>query len=86
MQVVGAQNDMVTIGLDGASWLHQSEINAPHEANFLRLDSSKIKKVLDWKPKWNVNTAIEKTVEWTKEWKENNNISDIMDKQIRQYI
>lgn len=71
---------------DGASWLHQSEINAPHEANFLRLDSSKIKKVLDWKPKWNVNTAIEKTVEWTKEWKENNNISDIMDKQIRQYI
>lgn len=70
---------------DGASWLHQSEINAPHEANFLRLDSSKIKKVLGWKPKWNVNTAIEKTVEWTKAWKENNNMSDIMDKQIRQY-
>ena len=70
---------------DGASWLHQSEINAPHEANFLRLDSSKIKKVLGWKPKWNVNIAIEKTVEWTKAWKENNNMSDIMDKQIRQY-
>lgn len=71
---------------DGVSWLHQSEINAPHEANFLRLDSSKIKKVLDWKPKWNVNIAIEKTIEWTKEWKENNNISDTMDKQIKQYI
>ena len=70
---------------DGASWLHQSETNAPHEANFLRLDSSKIKKVLDWKPKWNVNTAIEKTVEWTKEWKENNNMSDIMNSQIEQY-
>lgn len=70
---------------DGASWLHQSETNAPHEANFLRLDSSKIKKVLGWKPKWNVNTAIEKTVEWTKEWKENNNMSDIMYSQIEQY-
>ena len=70
---------------DGASWLHQSETNAPHEANFLRLDSSKIKKVLDWKPKWNVNTAIEKTVEWTKEWKENNNMSDIINSQIEQY-
>lgn len=71
---------------DGASWLHQSEINAPHEANFLRLDSSKIKKVLDWKPKWNVNTAIEKTVEWTKAWKENNNMSDIINSQIKEYI
>ena len=71
---------------DGASWLHQSEINAPHEANFLRLDSSKIKKVLGWKPKWNVNTAIEKTVEWTKAWKENNNMSDIMNSQIKEYI
>lgn len=71
---------------DGASWLHQSEINAPHEANFLRLDSSKIKKVLGWKPKWNVNTAIEKTVEWTKAWKENNNMSDIINSQIKEYI
>ena len=70
---------------DGASWLHQSEINAPHEANFLRLDSSKIKKVLGWKPKWNVNIAIEKTVEWTKAMILDENISQIMISQIEQY-
>lgn len=40
----------------------------PHEADFLKLDCSKLKKTFDWKPRWNITASIEKTVEWTKEW------------------
>ncbi len=36
----------------------------PHEANFLRLDCSKLKSTFRWQPVWNIRDAIEKTVEW----------------------
>lgn len=37
----------------------------PHEANFLKLDSSKLKKTFGWHPVWNVECAMEKVAEWT---------------------
>jgi CDP-glucose 4,6-dehydratase len=46
-------------------WTTQ-EGNNPHEANFLKLDCSKAKAVLGWKPCWNIKTAIEKTVEFAR--------------------
>jgi CDP-glucose 4,6-dehydratase len=44
-----------------ASWETQSD-GGPHEANFLKLDCSKAKAVLGWKPRWDIQTAVEKTV------------------------
>ena len=38
----------------------------PHEANFLKLDCSKLKSTFGWKPRWNLDTAMEKVVEWSK--------------------
>lgn len=67
-------------------WINKSEMNAPHEANFLKLNSSKIKKVFNWKPKWNIDTAIEKTVEWTKNYKDNNDMAICTDKQIEEFF
>ena len=52
---------------NGAEWTSQND-GGPHEANFLRLDCSRLKTVFGWKPKWDVRTAIAKTVEWVKEW------------------
>lgn len=46
-----------------ASWEHVRG-NHLHEAFFLRLDCSKAKKQLEWKPFFNLKTALEKTVEW----------------------
>ena len=66
--------------------LFVSEANAVHEANFLKLDCSKIKSAFGWKPHWRVSTAIEKTVEWSKVWLSNGNIRECMDKQIEDYI
>jgi CDP-glucose 4,6-dehydratase len=39
---------------------------ALHETRVLRLDSSKAKTLLGWKPRWDVRTALSKTVEWHK--------------------
>lgn len=37
---------------------------APHEAALLRLDSSKARSRLGWKPRWNAQTAILRTIQW----------------------
>ncbi len=58
----------------------------PHEANILKLDCSKIKKTLGWRPRWNVETAIEKIVEWNSEYLFNGNILACMDRQISDFI
>lgn len=58
----------------------------PHEANFLKLDCSKAKKVFDWHPVWDVETAMEKIVEWTKVWKEGGNTAECMDAQISAFL
>lgn len=58
----------------------------PHEANFLKLDCSKLKNTFDWKPGWNVETAMEKIMEWTKAYLEGGNISECMDEQIDEFL
>lgn len=61
-------------------------MGGPHEANFLKLDCSKIKATFGWKPKWNVEKAIEKTVEWSKCYLEKNDINECMDRQISEFF
>lgn len=68
----------------GLSWINQYD-GGPHEANFLKLDCSRMKKIFNWEPRWNIETAIDKTVEWTKVFIEKGNIPKIMDKQIEQF-
>jgi len=70
---------------DGLIW-ESKYVDGPHEANFLKLDCSKIKSVLGWNPKWNIETAVEKTVEWTKVYLAKGNIPEIMNKQIDEYF
>ncbi|MDR0835728.1 MAG: CDP-glucose 4,6-dehydratase, partial [Tannerella sp.] len=48
-----------------ASWQTQND-GGPHEANFLKLDCSKSKNVLEWKPYWTIQTAVEKAVAFAK--------------------
>lgn len=71
---------------EGASWKNVAEANAPHEANFLKLDCSKIKSALKWKPRWHITDAVEKTVEWSKVYLSGGDVSKIMEKQIREYM
>jgi len=39
-----------------------------HEATQLKLDISKAKSRLGWRPRWTINTALEKVVEWHQAW------------------
>lgn len=54
----------------------------PHEANYLSLDCSKIAKILEWEPKWNVAQSLDNIVEWYETYFENENINFVMQKQI----
>ena len=38
----------------------------PAEARFLRLDSSRARERLGWRPRWNLERALESIVEWTR--------------------
>jgi CDP-glucose 4,6-dehydratase len=58
----------------------------PHEANFLKLDCSKLKTTFGWKPHWNLDEAIEKVVEWSKCWLDGGDIRACMDKEIKEFL
>lgn len=60
--------------------------NGPHEANFLKLDCSKLKSTFGWKPTWNLESAVEKVVEWSKAYRDNKDILSVMDQQINEFI
>ena len=66
-------------------WLNQYD-GGPHEANFLKLDCSKLKRNLKWKPRWNVETAVEKIIEWSLAYYSKEDVSECMRKQIRSFI
>lgn len=71
---------------NGASWKNVAEANAPHEANFLKLDCSKIKRAINWAPRWHITDAIEKVVEWSKAYIGGENVNSVMEKQIKEYL
>ena len=65
-------------------WVDQYD-GGPHEANFLKLDCSKMKKTFDWKPKWNVEQTMEKLVEWYYRFNMNENIMECLEEQIDEF-
>lgn len=62
-------------------WIDQYD-GGPHEANFLKLDCSKLKRTFGWSPKWKVETAVEKVIEWTDVYFQNGDVSACMKRQI----
>lgn len=74
-----------TLTKQEVKWVQQGD-GGPHEANFLKLDCSKIKNELGWSPKWNYKKMMEKTVEWMQAYVNEDDISEVMKKQIYEYI
>ena len=70
---------------EGLKWINKYD-GGPHEANFLKLDCSKLKTTFDWHPHWNLETAIEKVVEWSKAWVAGEDVRPVMDKQIKVFL
>ena len=70
---------------ENMKWINQYD-GGPHEANFLKLDCSKLKTTFSWKPRWNVAEALDKVCEWTKVYFAQGDIPACMDKQIAEYL
>ncbi len=85
--------DLVTLfcqkwnGMTGnaAEWINQYD-GGPHEAGFLKLDCSKLKKTFGWKPHWSVETAMEKIVEWSWCYLNDGDVADCMNAQIAAFL
>lgn len=70
---------------DGLKWINKYD-GGPHEANFLKLDCSKLKSTFGWKPRWDLETAIEKVVEWSKCRIEGQDIRACMGSEINEFL
>lgn len=70
---------------EGIKWVNKYD-GGPHEASFLKLDCSKLKAVLGWTPRWNLEEAMERVVEWSKIWLAGGDVKTCMDKQIAEFL
>ncbi|MDD6071792.1 MAG: CDP-glucose 4,6-dehydratase [Clostridiales bacterium] len=69
-----------------AKWENQAEADAPHEANFLKLDCSKVKAIFGWKPRWHMEECMKMTIQFSKVWLANGDIPAEMDKEIKDFL
>lgn len=84
--------DLVTLFCDiwnkktGGSikWVDQYD-GGPHEANFLKLDCSKLKTTFGWEPRWDVRTTMEKIVEWSDAYLHGGDYVGVMKRQIEEF-
>ena len=84
--------DLVTLFCDtwnkktGGSikWVDQYD-GGPHEANFLKLDCSKLKTTFGWEPRWDVRTTLEKIVEWSDAYLHGGDYVGVMKRQIEEF-
>ncbi len=82
----GALVDMFVKKWGGSlKWVNQSD-GGPHEANFLKLDCSKLKNKFGWAPHWNLEQALDKVVEWSKCWIQEDDIRNCMDREISEFF
>lgn len=69
-----------------AKWENQIEVDAPHEANFLKLDCSKVKATFGWQPRWHMDECMEMVCQFSKVWLSGGDIPAEMDKEINLFM
>ena len=83
--VITVVQKMVELWGEDASWI-LDDGGYPSEANYLKLDCSKAHTKLLWRPKWNLNMALEKVIEWNKETNDNGKYRRCCVQQIDEYM
>ena len=56
------------------------------ETKVLKLDNTKAKRLLKWKPKWKIKVTVDKIVEWNSFKKKKKPVREICEKQIEDYL
>ena len=75
---------LVSIWGEGASWVRDTAPSV-HEANSLRLDSSKAHAELGWQPSLNTETALEWTLDWYRCWQHGDDMAKVSLAQIARF-
>jgi CDP-glucose 4,6-dehydratase len=70
---------------ENIKWINKYD-GGPYEAGFLKLDCSKAKQLLLWKPRWDIEKAIEMIIEWTKSYYNKKEVIKVTEKQIINYF
>ena len=83
-RTVGWIVEYLVASTPGASWQLDTKVQL-HEANHLKLDSSKAQTQLGWKARWKLQTALEKTLEWHTCWRQGENMYQRTLEQITTY-
>jgi CDP-glucose 4,6-dehydratase len=68
-----------------AAWEKDGSV-VPYEAQLLKLNCSKAKANLDWKPRWNVEEAVKKILEWQRAYRSMQDMKAFSLSQIQSYI
>lgn len=71
---------------EGAAWENRAEADAPHEANFLKLDCSKVKATFGWKPRWHIAECMEMVCRFSKVWLGGGDVPAEMDREIAEFL
>ena len=58
----------------------------PYETKHLRLDITKAKRKLSWKPKWNIDIALNKIVDWIEVYQKRQDIRQLCIEQIKDFM
>lgn len=67
------------------SW-HSVQKVGPKEAGFLTLNCDKLKKALGWRPIWTMDETMDMIVEYSKAYQKGQDVSLIMDEQIKKML
>jgi CDP-glucose 4,6-dehydratase len=68
----------------GARWDSGAEAEL-HEAHTLKLDSSRARQKLGFRPRWNLETALDRTVVWHDAWRNDQDMTEVTARQIAEY-
>lgn len=68
----------------GASWELDQGAN-PHEAHYLKLDCSKARARLNWKPVWSLEASLNQIVDWNRSFRDASDMREVCIQQINAY-
>ena len=84
LPVVMLVQKLAAIWGEGAAYAVDSGLQ-PHEASFLKLDCSRARAMLGWKPRLGIDSALEWTVDWHKAKLAGANMREITVSQIARF-
>jgi CDP-glucose 4,6-dehydratase len=80
-------DQLVRIWDNDSSWASiDSKERHMKEANYLKLDCSKTKQKLGWKPRWNLEQGLKKTTDWYKAFLNGKDMHEYTQQQISTYM